>query len=164
MRLTRKIIVFVALLNCVLPVLLDAAANNAYTFWVGCTEALCESHNLYVPSPALVNLTTVDELCFASGDDCIQGWRVNDTMTFGTVTTQATWDALFDTTQAQPADGNLGLAKSYWYGSRCPLDSFTGWVEQAFAHGDINVPVMSLYAVRRILVVALSFHLMTKII
>lgn len=133
-----------------MTVLLDAGAGNGYVFWEGCTEDLCDGHNKYVPSPALVNLTIIDELCFATGDDCIEGWRVNDTLTFGTVSTQATWAALFTTTVAQPADGNLGVAKGYWYGSACStLHSFPGFIEQAFAHGDIKAPVVSLYFVRR---------------
>lgn len=115
-------------------------------FWTGCTDPNCAGHNDYVPLPSMVNLTDTDTECYGAGGDCLSGWRVNDTLTFGTVTTTATWDAVYYTSELQYGDANMGLSKSYWFRSQCV--GYQGFVELAYAHGSIKAPVAAFYMVR----------------
>lgn len=96
----------------------------------------------------MVNSSQTDETCYGDFSNCFWGWRVNDTMTFGSVTTTATWDALYSTSFPQTGDANMGLGKTYWFQSEC--NSYPNFVELAYAHGDIKAPVAAFYQVRRL--------------
>lgn len=132
--------------------LIDCGGQDGYVAWIGCTDPNCDGHNRYTPGPSYVNFTASEELCyegvgFNPGDDCIFGWKGNDTLVWDSLTTPMTIDAIYSTNVDQPTDGNLGVAKSYWYGGRCV--GYVGFVEQAYAAGKIKNPVLSWYIVRR---------------
>lgn len=116
-------------------------------WWIGCTEPECAGHNPYIPSSAMVNTSQSDVICYGSGDNCFWGWRVNDTMTFGTVTTTASWDALYSSSFPQTGDANMGAGKTYWFQGQC--NSYHSFTELAYANGDIKAPVAAFYQVRK---------------
>jgi hypothetical protein len=93
-------------------VLLDSgAAASAWVVWVGCTQDVCQGHNLYVPSTgsSFFNFSIIDNPAFGDGSDNFTTWRVNDTVGFGSVTTTATFGAAFHLHAGGEAlDGNFG--------------------------------------------------------
>lgn len=121
-------------------------SGGGFLIWEGCTEEACDGHAQYVPTSSFYNYTITDGECFDDG--CIEGWRVNDTLTFGSITSTVTFDALFAGLDGID-DGNVGLGKTYWFGGSCV--GYQSFIEVAYWRGDIKSPTIALYVVRRIL-------------
>lgn len=115
-----------------------------------CTGDHCSGHNLYVPSSSFVNSSETNQICYSDGHDCASTWIVNDTMSWGGVDIQATFGALYETTVDQPFDGNIGIAKAYWYGGAACV-AYPSFPEYGYIQGALTAPVLAWYIVRFLL-------------
>jgi hypothetical protein len=128
--------------------LLDAgAAGNAWAFSDQCTGGICYANNKYTPSggPSFYNFSISEEYSFGDGSNWFEVWRVNDTFTFGSVTTPVTFGAAYLPHIFQAIDGNFGLAKGYYIALQCAR--YPNFVEDLYANGQISYPIVALYLV-----------------
>ncbi|KZT51842.1 acid protease [Calocera cornea HHB12733] len=131
-----------------LEVLLDTGAPDVWVMSVFCTQDACQGHNQYHPSASFVNLSIEDTESFGDGGpaNTFESWRVNDTLTFGDITTpQTTFGAAVQIpTSGEGLDGNVGMAKVFY--AQCGNSgNYANFVETMFLQGIIKNPVLAFY-------------------
>lgn len=121
-------------------VLFDTGASAAWVDWVGCADPDCGgSHHRFTPSSQHFRNLSIQDTLFGS----IQTWRVNDTMTLGSLSIpDSTFGAAF-VLDAESLDGNFGMAKSYCNGQLCV--SYPNFIENSFEQGLLAAPALSFY-------------------
>jgi hypothetical protein len=134
-----------------LLVLMDTGASGSWFFWSGCTDPNCTNHPSYTPSSAAFNFSIVDSEFYTLNGLEYDSWRMNDTLLFGNISTQATFGATFRVPGSQGLDGNMGFAKTCFVGGPCS-GTYIGFVEGAYLNGAIKAPVAAYYLVRFLLV------------
>jgi hypothetical protein len=127
--------------------LMDTGAAGSWFVWSGCTDPLCAGHASYTPSPTAYNFSIVDTQLYTVNAEEFDSWRMNDTLTYGNVSTPITFGAAFELPNSQNVDGNMGFAKTYFVGGPC-AGFYTGFVEDAYLNGAIKNAVAAYYLVR----------------
>ncbi|KZV89990.1 acid protease [Exidia glandulosa HHB12029] len=121
-------------------VLFDTGASSAWVDWIGCTDPDCGgSHHRYRPSSQhFFNSSIEDDIFFND-----QTWRVNDTVTLGSLSIpSSTFGAAFGM-DPETVDGNFGMAKSYCNGVLCSL--YPNFIENSFEQALLAAPALSFY-------------------
>ncbi|KAF9514995.1 hypothetical protein BS47DRAFT_1342384 [Hydnum rufescens UP504] len=129
-------------------VLLDTGASADWVVWAGCTESVCSGHNVYHPSQQhFRNLSIHESLVYGDGGpaNTISIWRVDDTVTFGSVSIPSTPFGAADSlpSSGESLDGNFGMARAYCGGHLC--SKYPGFVETMYESGIIKAPALSFY-------------------
>jgi hypothetical protein len=127
--------------------LMDTGASGSWFVWSGCTDPLCSGHASYTPSPTAYNFSIIDTQLYTDTAEEFDSWRMNDTLTYGNVSTPITFGAAFELPNSQSVDGNMGFAKTYFVGGPC-AGFYTGFVEDAYLNGAIKNAVAAYYLVR----------------